>query len=302
MQFTYVCLGELPAWFVGWNLTLEYAISAAVGARAWADSFVAFFSRIHATPPSWLNDVELNNGVIDSLSILAAFICLVCMVILLVGVKESSTFNMFITVLNISIILFIIGYGAQYVDTGLWTAPVNTNCSAATFVNATLTYTEPLRSATSSTGGSYFPTGTNGIITGAAMVFFSYIGFDSVTTLAEEVKNPKRDVPIGIISTLLVSTGLYIGTAMVVTGMTAWVCMSDTPFIDAFSLHNQDWAATLIAGCTVTALTGTTLTSLFGQPRVFYRMAKDGLFFAPFAYIHPKTKAPVWGQHIPCNC
>ncbi len=121
----------------------------------------------------------------------------------------------------------------------------------------------------------------------------STVGFDAVTTLSEEVKNPKRDVPIGIIATLAISTALYVGTAVVITGMQPWWALDETtPLCNAFTHVGLKWAATFISGATVVAVTGSTLTSLFGQPRIFYRMAKDGLLFAPFSRLHPTTHVP----------
>lgn len=276
--FTYVCLGELAAWFVGWNLTLEYAISAAVVARTWSSNLELFINQIGGNYPSWLSSISVEWGITHDLSIMSAVICLVCMCILLLGVKESSNFNIFITFLNISVILFIIILGSFHVNSTNWTIP------------------EP----GSGKQPSYFPMGMNGVLTGAATAFFSYIGFDAVTTLSEEVKNPKRDVPIGIIATLVISTLLYVGTAIVVTGMQPWYEMApngsnQAPLATAFNYVGVKWAATLISGATVIAVTGSTLTSLFGQPRIFYRMAKDGLLFAPFGRLHPTTKAPLWG-------
>ena len=125
------------------------------------------------------------------------------------------------------------------------------------------------------------------------------MGFDSVTTLAEEVQNPKRDLPIGIMTTLAISTALYAGASAVLTGMLPWYCVDNSaPLARAFSFVGNDWATTLIAVCTVTGLSTTTLASLFGQPRIFYRMSKDGLLFYLFQSVHPRTQVPYWGTII----
>jgi amino acid transporter len=287
--FTYVCLGELASWFIGWNLTLEYAISAAAVARGWSNNFVYFFDLIGAPVPSALNSISVNGGsMIQEISILAAVICFICMGILLFGVKESSRFNMIMTIMNISVILFIIIAGSTYIDSKNWSIPIPADLDTSTY-----------KIGSSCSKGGFFACGLNGILTGAAQVFFAYIGFDSVTTLAEEVKNPKRDLPIGIIVTLSISSALYIGASLVVTGMVPWYLLDQNrPLATAFKQVGNDWAATLIAGITVTGLTASTLTSLFGQPRIFYRMAKDGLLFRAFATLHPTTKAPLWGTII----
>ena len=130
-------------------------------------------------------------------------------------------------------------------------------------------------------------------------MFFSFIGFDCVTTLAEEVRNPKRDLPIGILSTLGVATALYVGAVTVLTGMVPWFCVDlNAPLAQAFTFVGNDWATTLIAACTVTGLSCVVLTCLFGQPRIYYRMSKDGLLFPLFQSIHPRTRIPYWGTIV----
>ena len=150
---SYVCLGELAAWFVGWNLTLEYMISAAVIARTWSSNLMLFINQIGGNYPKWLSSTEVEWGVISELSPMSAVICLLCTGILLMGVKESARFNMFITIVNICVILFVIGLGSFHVHTDNWTSPRNDEGPR-----------------------TYFPMGINGVLTGAATVFFSYIG------------------------------------------------------------------------------------------------------------------------------
>ena len=345
--FTYVTLGELAAWFIGWNLTLEYCISAAAVARAWASNFLLFFSQIGLHLPEWLASVALikDGEYLQSLSPLSAVICIVCTLVLLLGVKESSRVNMAVTVMNVSIILFIIIAGATYISTDNYTAApplpnvapalqCNTTAASALSTSSFLSptphsqtryYSVHLASSSASAflppsvsflssatppplgtlpnpapgRGTYFPKGLNGVLTGAAQVFFSYVGFDSVTTLAEEVKRPKRDLPIGIISTLAISTALYVGATAVLAGMVPWYCVDiNAPLARAFTFAGNHWATTLIAACTVTGLSTTVLASLFGQPRIFYRMSKDGLLFSLFQSLHPRSQVPYWGTII----
>jgi len=145
----------------------------------------------------------------------------------------------------------------------------------------------------------FFPCGFNGVLSGAAKIFFNYIGFDSVTTLAEEVVDPKKDIPIGVITTLFIATTLYIGASVVITGMVPWFLLDkDTPLASAFGTVGVSWATTVIATITVTALTASTLCSLFSQPRIFFRMSKDGLLFKKFAVVHPVSQAPIWGTIV----
>ena len=353
--FTYVTMGELAAWFIGWNLTLEYCISAAAVARAWASNFVLFFHQVGVNMPEWLASVALikDGEYLQSLSPLSAVICIVCTMVLLLGVKESSRVNMAVTVMNVSIIMFIIIAGATYISTDNYTAapprddiPAAAQCnttdeattaaataafplfssqphqpryyslqfSSSPAVNSSyFSFASSLAPHTSSSTppplgtlpspppahGTYFPKGLNGVLTGAAQVFFSYVGFDSVTTLAEEVKNPKRDLPIGIIATLGISTALYVGATAVLAGMLPWYCVDiNAPLARAFTFAGNHWATTLIAACTVTGLSTTVLASLFGQPRIFYRMSKDGLLFSLFQSLHPRSQVPYWGTII----
>jgi amino acid transporter len=283
-SFTYVGLGELMAWFVGWNLTLEYAISAAAVARGWSSNLVLFFENVGGHPPDWLNELKVTDS--WSVSPLSAAICLVCMAVLLVGVQESARFNLIVTALNLMVIVFIIILGSVHIDASNWTRAARPD-----EVHMVPAGCDP--------AGGFFPCGVNGLVTGAAKVFFSYVGFDAVTTLAEEVKNPKRDMPLGIMGTLLITTSLYVGVTIVVTGMMPWFALSvKTPIATAFNQIGLGWAATVIAAITVTGLTSTTLCSLFGQPRIFLRMSRDGLLLEAFGRLNPKTQVPVVGTLV----
>ncbi len=154
--FSYVCLGELAAWFVGWNLTLEYAISAAAVARGWSGNVILMFVQFGWTPPSWINDIEIGNGY--SISLLSLIICAACTVLLMAGAKESANFNKFITVLNIVVILFIIILGSFHVHTKYWTQSIPNAVQPPSGCSG---------------GGGVFPCGFNGILAGAAKVFFA---------------------------------------------------------------------------------------------------------------------------------
>lgn len=276
--FTYVCLGEFIAWFVGWNLTLEYSISAAAVARGWASNVVLFFRQAGVDAPDWLDDYDVG---FTSLSPLSLLICLICMVLLISGAKESARINLVVTIMNVCLILFIIILGSFHIDPENWTKAPGPNDD------------------TSGCHGSHtglVPCGFNGILKAAAQVFFSFIGFDSVTTLSEEVQDAKKDIPFGVVGTLGIVTILYVGAALVVTGMVPWFLLnSNTPLASAFTTVGVSWATTMIAALTVTALTVTTLTSLYGQPRIFYRMARDGLLFKRFGDLNAKTQTPVFG-------
>eukprot|EP01119_Soliformovum_irregulare_P004980 TRINITY_DN1623_c0_g1_i1.p1 TRINITY_DN1623_c0_g1~~TRINITY_DN1623_c0_g1_i1.p1 ORF type:complete len:546 (-),score=132.14 TRINITY_DN1623_c0_g1_i1:175-1812(-) len=262
--FAYVSLGELMGWFVGWNLTLEYAISASAVARGWAGYLVSALQSVGADPPGWLNNYRINS--LLSLSPLALAIVVLCTLVLLFGMKESARLNLAVTVINMLIIFFIIIAGSFYVETHNWSP--------------------------------FLPYGFSGIWRGVGTVFFSYIGFDSVSTLAGEVRNPGRDLPIGIVGTLGIATGIYIAVSLVVTGMVSYLEMNvNAPLSQAFFSRGLGWAGTIIAFGSVTTMSATTLVSLIGQPRIFYQMAKDGLIFKIFQRTNVKG-VPVWGTII----
>ncbi|EGC31696.1 hypothetical protein DICPUDRAFT_57548 [Dictyostelium purpureum] len=261
--FAYVSLGEYMGWFVGWNLTLEYAISASAVARGWVGYFGVIFQIFGKDVPTWISGFEINEWI--SFAPLAPAIIVACTIILVFGIKDSARFNMFITGLNIATILFFIILGSIYVDRANW--------------------------------NPFFTNGINGVFNACSVVFFSYVGFDSVTTLAGEVKNPKRDLPLGIIGTLIVATTLYIAVTLVLSGMVQSDLISQTsPLSQAFLSggRHMKWAAMIIALGTLTSLTASTLCSLLGQPRIYLQMAKDGLFFQKFTSLN-KKQVPVFG-------
>eukprot|EP01113_Clastostelium_recurvatum_P022256 TRINITY_DN2650_c0_g1_i1.p1 TRINITY_DN2650_c0_g1~~TRINITY_DN2650_c0_g1_i1.p1 ORF type:complete len:593 (+),score=86.29 TRINITY_DN2650_c0_g1_i1:133-1779(+) len=261
--FTYVALGEFLGWFIGWNLTLEYCISASAVARGWSSYFQKLIEAFGGELPWWIADQAFKGTDLFSFSPLSALIIALCTVVLLFGVKDSARFNMVMTIINISTILFVIILGAFHVNTDNW--------------------------------HPFLPFGINGSFAGAAVVFFSYIGFDSVTTLAGEVENPTRDLPIGIVGTLMIASVLYVGVSLVLTGMVNYSNLdAQAPLAAAFAHVGLGWAVKIVAIGSVTALTASTLCSLLAQPRIYYQMAKDGLFFARFATLN-RRQAPVFG-------
>ncbi|EFA80265.1 putative cationic amino acid transporter [Heterostelium album PN500] len=265
--FAYVALGEFAGWFIGWNLTLEYAISASAVARGWSGYFSNFFTVFNTTTPEFV----LGYGVDSVFNIqpLAPVIIIICTVILAFGVKDSARFNMAITSLNMITIFFFIIFGSFFIDTSNWSP--------------------------------FLPFGFNGVFQGCSKIFFSYVGFDSVTTLSGEVKNPKRDLPLGIVITLIIATVLYCLVSLILSGMVNYKDVSEnSPLSDAFlsltSKHPKlKWAAFAIVLGTLTSLTASTLCSLLGQPRIYMQMAKDGLFFSKFKEVNKKTQVPLFG-------
>ncbi|CAI5703088.1 unnamed protein product [Peronospora effusa] len=257
--FVYITFGELSAWLIGWNLTLGYGISAAGIARSWASYAHLFLQHLGLHIPMWLVRAEIF-GI--SCSILAAFLVICCTFILLAGVHESAKFNAFVTLLNISVLLFVVVYGSTEVDTTYW---------------------EP-----------FMPAGFHGVMTGAGVVFFAYLGFDMVACLAEEVHDPQRTLPKGIIGSLLISMTIYVGVSLVVTGMAPVNILGDeVPLVNAFMFHDVPWAGRIVSFGSIFGLTTAAFTCLMGQPRIFYQMAKDGLLPSRFASLHRRTHVPV---------
>ncbi len=259
--YAYATLGELLAWIIGWDLILEYGMASATVAHGWSKYFlhllelfglqlpVQITSDPFSTPGAWFN-------------LPAAAIVLLVTAVLVVGIKESATFNAAMVALKLGVILFVIGVGAFYVDPGNWTP--------------------------------FFPFGWKGVAAGAAYVFFAYIGFDSVSTQAEEARNPQRDVPIGIIASLAICTGLYIGVAAVLTGMVPYTEIDvEAPLAAAFGRYGFHAAVLIISVGAVAGITSVLLVLMLAQPRVFFAMARDGLLPEHFfAQVHPRFRTP----------
>jgi basic amino acid/polyamine antiporter, APA family len=325
--YAYATLGEIFAWIIGWDLTLEYAMGASTVSSGWSNHFVEFLRMFNLRLPLWLsydhwtalrtatgtvaremvtnshpNLVAGSQGFLDAVkeleehptvelisrahALLAAphlfgveigfnlpafIIALIITTILVVGIKESAKFNSGIVVMKVSVVLFVLGLGFHYVN------PANWGHSWSTFA----------------------PAGFAGIGTAAGYIFFSYIGFDAVSTTAQEAKNPQRDLPIGIIASLLVCTLLYIGVAAVLTGMVNWDQVNiEAPIARAFLDHNLGWASDIITVGALAGLTSVMLVMLLGQSRVLYAMAMDGLLPRKFfAAVHPKFRTP-WKSTI----
>ncbi|OMJ20922.1 putative amino acid permease YfnA [Smittium culicis] len=275
-SYTVSSMGELFGWIVGWDLMIEYLVGASTVASGWSAYIVAFFSSTFnvkfpkATTESPLifesDSFKINKGAY--VNIPAIFIALAVTCVLVVGIQESSAVNTVVVMIKIVVILVFIFGGIRYVDT--------TNYKP---------FIPP------SKGGEF---GAIGIIKGAQKVFFSYIGFDAVSTAAQEAKNPQKDLPIGIILSLLVCTVLYIATSVVLCGMANYTELNVTaPISHALSFHqNTKWMQILVNLGAVCGLTSVILVLLLSQPRLFMAMAGDGMLPPIFARIHPRFKTP----------
>ena len=266
--YSYICFGEAIAWLVGWNLTLEYGMSASVVARGFSDYFVSFLKSTGVSPPTWLYHIPLNVPFLSHKgSLLASMIVLLCTAALLMGASESARLNLCVTCVNMALILFIIVAGISEVERDNY---------------------EP-----------FSPFGAPGVMTGAGFVFFSYVGFDCICILSEELKDPKRDLPIAIVGTLGIVSILYVAVSLVLTGMVKYTDIDlNAPLAAAFTQMDMPWAAIIVAFGTTTILSSTTLCSLFGQPRVFFAMAKDGLVPQKLAELNPRTKVPDFSTYL----
>ncbi|AXC14864.1 Amino acid permease [Acidisarcina polymorpha] len=325
--YAYATLGELFAWIIGWDLTLEYAMGASTVSSGWSNHFIEFLRIFGLKMPLWLaydhwtglraaTDIvarqfvsatnpallpgsqefllkldavknaqtpellshahQLLNaphlfGVEIGVNIPAFIIALIITTILVIGIKESAKFNAGIVMLKVSVVLFVLGLGSHYVNRANWGTDWH----------------------------SYAPNGFAGIGLAAGYIFFSYIGFDAVSTTAQEAKNPQRDLPIGIIASLTICTLLYIGVAAVLTGMVPWREVNiEAPIARAFLDKDLGWASNIITVGALAGLTSVMLVMLLGQSRVLYAMANDGLLPRSFfASIHPKFRTP-WKSTI----
>ncbi|HEY7575460.1 MAG TPA: amino acid permease, partial [Thermoanaerobaculia bacterium] len=260
----------------GWDLIIEYAMGNVAVAVSWSGYFCELLKGFGIEFPVWLR-TDLTTalktpGFLDAAPHVAGIpiafnlpaVLIVALVtwVLVIGVKESSRFNDAMVILKVAILLFFIVVGAFYVKPENWTP--------------------------------FAPAGWAGIGSGAALIFFAYIGFDAVSTAAEECRNPQKDMPIGLLGSLGICSVLYIATALVLTGIVplSQIQGSSEPLAKAFSLLGMNWAAGVVAFGAVIATTAVLLVFQYGQPRIFFSMARDGLLPPSFARIHPKYRTP----------
>lgn len=280
--YAYVTMGEFIAWLIGWDLVLEYAVAAAVVAVSWSryvGSFLSDFG-IHLPPqymhcpfdPITLADGTQTHGIIN---IPAILIIIVLSLLLMIGIQESSTVNSVIVVVKIAVVLTFIAVGVRFINWDNYSPFIPPNT------------------------GTFGEFGISGVMRAAGVIFFAYIGFDTVSTAAQESRNPQRDVPIGIIGSLIICTGLYLAFSFVLTGMVNYKLMRGdaAPVATAINLTPYPWLQMLIKLGIISGFTSVILVLLLGQSRVFYAMSRDGLLPAVFSQIHPKWKTP-WRSNL----
>ncbi len=297
--YAYATLGELAAWLIGWDLILEYAISNAAVAVSWSGYFQVLLANFHLHVPDWLGtdirsaiqaaakvaqakDTHVDLSSLDPAILrdaqalsdaprlfglpivfnLPAFaIVLLITWVVLVGIRETARFNTALVIFKLGIVAFFLVLGAIYVRPENWTP--------------------------------FAPNGFKGVSSAAAIIFFAYIGFDAVSTAAEETRKPQRDMPIGILASLLICTVLYVAVAAVLTGMAKWDKLGNAePLAYVFSERGMPWTASLIALGAVVATTSALVPYQAGQPRIFFSMGRDGLLPSWAARVHPRFRTP----------
>ena len=297
--YAYATLGELAAWLIGWDLILEYAISNAAVAVSWSAYFQTLLAAFHLHIPAWLGTdfrsaiqaatqvanaqathmdlSKLDPGILHDAAAwhdaprilglrfvfnLPAFGIVVLITwIVLVGIRETARFNTALVIAKLVIIVFFLAIGAAYINPSNW-AP-------------------------------FAPNGFKGVSAAAAIIFFAYIGFDAVSTAAEETRNPQRDMPIGILASLVICTILYVAVAAVLTGMAKWNTLDNAePLAAVFSSLGMKWTASVIALGAVIATTSALIPYQAGQPRIFFSMGRDGLLPGWAAKVHPRFRTP----------
>ena len=293
--YAYATMGELFAWIIGWDLVLEYAVGSATVATGWSGYFQNVLAKLGVVlPPTlrespWRYDAAsghfLSTGSI--LNLPAIIIVAIVTLILIKGIAESASFNAAMVGIKLAAVLFVIGVGAFLVDPANWHPFAPYGWTGVSFFGHQL-------AGQTDAGGSPV-----GVLAGAAIIFFAYIGFDSVSTHTEEARNPRRDVPIGIIASLLICTVLYIAVVAVLTGMVKYDQLDiNAPVSRAFQQKGVGWAEGIIAAAGVAGITSVLLVMMLSGPRVFLAMARDGLVPQSFfGAVHEKFRTP-WKSTI----
>ena len=280
--YAYATMGELMAWIIGWDLVLEYALSAATVAVGWSGYAASFLRDFGVVLPAQLvagpgQTVALADGTaVQGVFNLPAALAVVAVSALLVtGINQSARVNTAIVVVKLAVLVLFVVCGIAYVRPENWTpfVPANT--------------------------GEFGAFGWSGVLRGAGVIFFAYIGFDAVSTAAQEAKNPQRDMPIGILASLFVCTGLYIAVALVLVGIVRYTELNVAdPIAVGIDATGLTWLSPIIKMGALLGLLSVMLVVLLGQSRIFYSMSRDGLLPAVFRRVHPRFRTPHYSTMI----
>ena len=288
-SYSYATLGEFVAWFIGWCLVLEYLFASSTVAVGWSGYLISFLTttleipfpaELASAPLAWENGGFVRTGNIMNLPavIIVAAVSGLCYV----GITQSAFVNGIIVAIKVTVIAAFLGFGVMYVDPANWTPFVPENT------------------------GTWGEFGNSGVLRAATIVFFAYIGFDAVSTAAGEAKNPQRDMPIGILGSLVICTIIYIAVCAVLTGMTHYSQLGTAKPVATAIEHvlaanpgaNLAWLKTAVEIGAIAGLTSVILVMLMAQPRIFYTMSRDGLLPKLFGKVHPKYNTPYVGTII----
>ncbi|MEL4358594.1 MULTISPECIES: amino acid permease [unclassified Luteococcus] len=279
--FCYASMGEFVAWIIGWNLVMELVLAAAAVSQGWSSYVSVLLGHMGFSLPARFS----HGGVVDLPAVVLVLV-LGCLVV--VGIKESMRVETVLVGLKVAIVLFVIVAGIGYINPDNYRPFIPAAVPAPAEASG---LTQPLIQAVLGLQQSAF--GLSGIFSGAALVFFAYLGFDVVATAAEETRNPQRDLPRGIIGSLVICTALYCAVAVVVTGMVRYDQIKPSAALaEAFSHHGKTWMATLIAAGAVVGLTTVVLTMLTGCARIVFAMSRDHLLPMRLAKVHPTYRTP----------
>jgi APA family basic amino acid/polyamine antiporter len=283
--FSYATLGELIAWIIGWDLILELALGASTVAVGWSGYFANVLDTIGITLPE---SIYSETPSFTQPNIVAAAIVLILTGVICLGIKISARINNVIVAIKVAIVLFVIIAGLFYINTSNYSPFIPPSGSPPA---KGATDTPSLLADLGVNSGSF---GVAGIFTGAALVFFAFIGFDIVATAAEETRNPQRDLPRGILASLAICTVLYVAVSLVVTGMVKYNQMSiSAPLAEAFRSVGRPGFANLISLGALAGLTTVMMILMLGQSRVFFAMSRDRLLPPVFSQVSPRTGTPV---------
>lgn len=278
--YAYATMGRFMAWFIGWNMVLEYLVSASAVAVGWSGYFISLLNNLGIGFPAAFANAPIAGPGFDELHLTGAIMNLPALllivglsVFLIIGVRESSRLNGLLVVIKTGVVLLVILFGLPYVTSANMTPFVPPN------------------------EGEWGKFGVSGILAASGLIFFAYLGFESVSVAAQEARNPRRDIPIGILGSLLICTVLYVGIAFVLTGITDWRTLN-VPNPVSFAVGTIPALGWLVVPVDIGALAGlasVTFIALYGQSRVFYAMARDGFLPPLFSAVSPRYRTPVPG-------